>query len=97
MLDKGMDKFIKQFFKDNKSVYRVSLGGDWCSNDEGGSSCYINVSLSDKKFDEIDDWDLSEKLTESINELPNDLREEIGSAEYFRSPAIKAKYESRYN
>lgn len=99
LLDKGLKLYIKEFFAKHKGVYKISFDQEWNSNDEGGSNVWISVSLLDKDFEDIDQTledcdEIQEEIQEDINNLPNDLREEIGG-EYFRSPKIKAAYEKR--
>lgn len=85
-LDAGLKKFMKEFFKKNKDANNVSFGQDWNSNDEGGSYCHVIASVCDKDGDDLDD--LGEMISEILNELPNDLREEI-DGEFHRNAKVK--------
>jgi hypothetical protein len=91
-LDVGLKKFMKEFFKNNKDAYSVSFDQDWESNDEGGSYCYVTVNIWDKNGEELD----SDKISDILNELPNDLRQEVGG-QFHRNTKAKADYEKKYD
>ena len=100
LLDKGLKRYINEFFAKHKDVYMISFDQEWNSNDEGGSNVWVSASLWDKDFESIDETledcdEIQEEIQEDINSLPYDLREEIGG-EYFRSHKIKAAYEKHW-
>jgi len=89
-LDSGLKKFMKELFKKNKDANSVSFEQDWESNDEGGLYCYVSSTVYDKDGGNLDD--LSEMITELLNELPYDLREEIGGG-FHRNTKAKERYD----